>query len=99
MCYWCKSYVGEVVVASMLDSGLVGMAVKWYSWWWWQGDGALEARKPKPAPPKDSLTIDPRPHHHHHTHHTGPKMINNYHHGRGGDNHDQERYVSNAMGI
>ena len=98
MCYWCKSYVGEVVVASMLDSGLVGMAVKWYSWWWWQGDGALEARKPKPAPPKDSLTIDPRPHHHH-THHTGPKMINNYHHDRGGDNHDQERYVSNAMGI
>ena len=38
----------------------------------WRRDGALEARKPKPAPPKDSLTIDPRPHQPP-TQHTSPR--------------------------
>ena len=62
------------------------------------GDGALEARKPKPAPPKDSLTIDPRPHHRH-THNTEPKMINNYHHDRGKDNPEEEQNVTDVMGV
>ena len=47
---------------------------------WRRDGGALEARKPKPPPPKDSLTIDPRPHPTHPAH--SPKMMNNHPHER-----------------